>query len=311
MANPYVLNSAWSGESIDVDRKTVDSFYVEDPRLTMSIMIQPTVMQKIYQRHGVQLRGNGLFARFLHCFCPSTQGTRFIANPKCTWEHLPKFQARLKEILDMPVTNADGTPKERMILNLSPEAEQALVNFYNLIEFDLGQGQYLSDVKDGASKITENAVRIAGIFHFFEGHEGDISFLTMSNALQIAAYYMLEFKYIFGANNQIPVEVQDAMAIEQFLINMCLTSPGIISVPKNFILQKGPNHLRNDKARREAALNNLILNKKILTGKFQNTKHVLLNPAFFPIQNTHQQDFYQAPQVSSTYPLTPFRGGLV
>ena len=311
IANPYVLNSAWSGESIDVDRKTVDSFYVEDPRLTMSIMIQPNVMQKLYQRHGVQLRGNGLFARFLHCFCPSTQGTRFIANPKCTWEHLPKFQARLKEILDMPVVNADGTPKERMILNLSPEAEQALVNFYNLIEFDLGQGQYLSDVKDGASKITENAVRIAGIFHFFEGHEGDISFLTMSNALQIAAYYMLEFKYIFGANNQIPVEVQDAMAIEQFLINMCLTNPGKISFPKNLLLQKGPNHLRHDKVKREAALNVLILNNKVLIGEFQKTKHISLNPAFFPIQNNHQQSFIQAVQVSSPYPVATYGWGIV
>lgn len=310
MSNPYMLNDAWSGESIDVDRKTVESFYVENPRLTMSIMIQPAVMQKIHQRHGVQLRGNGLFARFLHCLCPSTQGTRFIASPNCTWESLPKFQARLKEILDMPVLNADGTPKQRTILSLTPEAEHALVNFYNHIEFDLGQGQYLSDVKDGASKITENAVRIAAIFHFFEGLEGDISLLTMSNALQIAEYHMHEFKFIFGSNNQIPVEVQDAMAIEQFLISMCLTNPGKISFPKNSLLQKGPNHLRHDKARRESALNVLIMNNKVVIGKIKDTKHISLNPTFFPVTNSQQQ-FNQPLQISQQYPVMSYELGIV
>ena len=311
MSNPYMLNDAWSGESIDVDRKSVESIYVENPRLTMSIMLQPTVMQEIYKKHGIQLRGNGLFARFLHCLCPSTQGTRFIANPTCTWVYLPKFQARMKEILDIPVVNPDGTPKQRSILNLSQEAEQALVDFYNRIEFDLGQGQYLSDVKDGASKITENAVRIAAVFHFFEGLEGDISLLTMTNALRIAEYHMHEFKFIFGANNQIPVEVQDAMAIEEFLIKMCLANPGKISFLKNSLLQKGPNHLRHDKARREAALNNLIMNNKIMIGQHKGTKHIALNPVFFPIQDNQQQPYIQTAQVSSPYSGARLGGGIV
>lgn len=311
MSNPYLLNDAWSGEPIDVDRKSVESIYVENPRLTMSIMLQPTVMQEIYKKHGVQLRGNGLFARFLHCVCPSTQGTRFIANPTCTWEYLPKFQARLKEILDMPVLNADGTPKQRTILSLTPEAEQALVNFYNRIEFDLGQGQYLSDVRDGASKITENAARIAAIFHFFEGIEGDISLLTMSNALLIAEYYMHEFKFIFGSNNQIPVEVQDAMAIEQFLIRMCKKNPGKISFPKNLLLQKGPNHLRHDRVRRESALNVLVMNNKVLIAKIEDTKHISLNPIFFPLTNIQQQSFNQPLQINQHYSARSYEPGIV
>jgi len=302
MSNPYLINSAWSGETIDFDRKTSESYYIDNPRLTMSTMIQPDVLEKIIRKHGNQLRANGFLGRNLHCNPTSTQGTRFIANPVCTWQHLPKLEARLTEILEMPLVNDDGTPKDRTLLKLSPDAEQVLLYFYNRVEYELGSGRILSDVKDAASKITENAARIAALFHFIEGLDGDIDALTMTNATHIAEYYLIEFKIIFGVDNQMPLVVQDAMALEKWICDIYRNHPKMTAFAKNDILQVGPNHLRHDKVRRDAAIDYLCANQRIQIAERNKKKWVLPNPVYFPIQTVVQQPMSpvapMAPQVS-------------
>ena len=61
-------------------------------------------------------------------------------------------------------------------LTMGPHAKKIWVQFYNSLETGLkpGLGQWI-DVKDIASKASENAARLAALFHLFEEKSGHIN----------------------------------------------------------------------------------------------------------------------------------------
>lgn len=95
------LNSLYSGGKIAVDRRTSDSFTLENVRLSISAMIQPAALEKFIKRKGEEARGSGFWARFLICQPQSSQGERqefFIKEFE--WPNVDKFTLRMREILD-------------------------------------------------------------------------------------------------------------------------------------------------------------------------------------------------------------------
>lgn len=111
-------------------------------------------------------------------------------------EHLPVFHSRLLEIVnDSIIRKGKG---ERMILRLSPQAEQLWISFYNRTESEMSEIGYLSNMKDYASKMAENMARIAALLHYFEGRNEDISIKAVEAAIQISAQYVDEYKRLFS-----------------------------------------------------------------------------------------------------------------
>jgi len=281
MRNHYLLNNSWGGASISVERKSCDPLYVDDPRLSIGIMIQPSVLEEQFRKNGNQLRGNGFLARTLISFPESTQGTRF--NQGSSWEHLPLLQARFAEILKTPIWDADGTTIPRKVLKLGSEAEARLNQFNKLIETDLYSGNFLSDVRDAANKITENAARIAALFHFFQGLEGDISYSTMDSACAFASFYMMEFKRLFGSHPRLPPEYQDSFDLEQCIIRHCVRNPYTQKIDRARISQMVTGAMREDKPRRDAAIQSLQFQGKVQVFEIGRKKVISLNPQYFPI----------------------------
>jgi hypothetical protein len=74
------LNKGWSGSMLSISRKASPSFTVDSPRLTISIMTQPSEMDKFMKKRGEESRGVGFLARFLVCAPWSTQGSRYMEN---------------------------------------------------------------------------------------------------------------------------------------------------------------------------------------------------------------------------------------
>ena len=54
------------------------------------------------------------------------------------------------------------------LMTFTPEAKAGWIDFYNVIEADLGEGGELRDVRDIASKTADNASRLAALFQYFE-----------------------------------------------------------------------------------------------------------------------------------------------
>jgi hypothetical protein len=135
--------------------------------------------------------------------------------------------------------------------------------------------------------------RLAALFHYFQGYEGDIGIDSVERASAICEWYLVEFKRLFGVHPEIPIEIQDANTLENWLVHFCNRYPGTSALAKNVIAQLGPNPLRKSKTRREAALYILATNSKIQIQFHGKTKWLALNPTFFPTQT-----YYPAPQIS-------------
>ena len=291
--NLGMLNKLWDGDPLHVKRKTTESFIVKDARLTISIMVQPKTFDNYLCKQGSLARDNGNQARFLVSQPYSTQGTRFIQNTNPSWLNLIAFQNRLSEILNSTKLEASQSPPDRTMLKFLPEAQLRWMNFYNRVEADLITGGYLEDVKDGASKIGDNLARIAALLHYFEGNEGDISLATMNRAVAICEWYLHEFKRLFASAPEVPIEILDAETLETWLVNFIRRYPWGGEIRKNVIAQLGPNQLRANKLRREAALYVLSTQDKIRQVQRGKTKLVLLNPVFFPITQPQHGQYQQ------------------
>lgn len=93
-------NSAWDGARVlAFDRAGDTHVVVRNPRVTLSVMVQPRVLMAYIERHGEIARGSGFWARNLVASPTSTQGFRFVNFIDNTWHELPKFHQRIAALL--------------------------------------------------------------------------------------------------------------------------------------------------------------------------------------------------------------------
>ncbi|MEK8097110.1 DUF3987 domain-containing protein [Morganella morganii] len=160
------LNSVWDGVPFQVERKTGDSFIIDDGRITLSVMVQKAVFDSYMKRQGDKARGSGFFARCLPVFISdslSTRGTRFISDTPVYRYSLTPFHERIIEIIN----RAPGDNK--VMLSFSAQAQTEWNAVYNYIEEQMAPGMPYYQVSDCASKLANNIARLAALFSFFCG----------------------------------------------------------------------------------------------------------------------------------------------
>lgn len=245
-------NALWSGDSITVDRASVESYQLTDSRLTLSIMLQESAFKEYMGRRGEISRGSGLWARCLVCRPESTQGTRTIRDGSISWEKCNYFSARISELLIQNRALLESPEKERSVVYFSPEAKDRWRSVFNDIERGVREGGRFEQVKDHASKLADNIARVAALLHFFEGCEGDISCKVLDLAIDVCCWYSDQFFQIFVPPPQEDIDADDLVS---WLRSHFGRSYG--EVRKNKILQYGPGKLR-EKHRLGRALDVLL-----------------------------------------------------
>jgi putative DNA primase/helicase len=274
MRNLALLNILWDGGTHSVGRRTSESFVVKGARLTVALQIQETTLRSFFDRAGGLARGTGFLARFLLAWPESTQGYRPFTEAPDAWPHLALFNRRLTDILEQPVPLTEEGTLEPVMLTLSPEAKAAWIAFHNAIEGELKAGGELYDVRDVASKTADNAVRIAALFHIFEGGIGPVSLDAFEGASQIAAWHLTEARRFFG-EIAIPEEMVDAAKLDAWIIEHCCRHRSD-SIDKRYVRQHGP--LR-DGTRLAAALTELVEMDRLRIEKDGRKTILSLNPA--------------------------------
>ncbi len=234
-------NRLWGGATIQVDRAK-KSLIVEDPRLTISVMMQPGALHRYFDRKGEQAREEGFFARFNFCSPPSTQGTRFIYNPVTSWQHLPVFQARIRELADANV-GQEGEPVEKITLSFTPQAQRRWIGAHNDIEAGVSPGREFFNVKDYAAKLADNVARLAALFHYFDGNEGQISLDTLERAITVQIWFANEYLRLFSPS-QMPQEQLDANNLEIWIAQYVKRIGLLLNIKRNYILQCAPVRAR-------------------------------------------------------------------
>ncbi|MGH8554576.1 MAG: DUF3987 domain-containing protein [Gammaproteobacteria bacterium] len=238
------LNRLWDGGAIHHDRKQAQSVHLEGRRLTVSLMVQPLVLRELTQRAGGLTRGSGFLARYLVAAPLSTMGARAYREAPPGMPRLSAFHRRIRELLDSPLPLDDQGRLSLPALRLSAGAFAVWREYHDAIERKLKPlGEY-ETVCDFAAKSAENAARIAGGIHVFEGAQGAIPHDTMQRATTLARWYLRE------ALRALEVLDEPQAWTDARLLDAWLAAAG--DSPTRDVLRLGPGPLR-DKARRDAA----------------------------------------------------------
>lgn len=194
-------------------------------------------------------------------------GSRFYKNPS----NMPKakvFNARIEQLLNMPLPLDDRQRLCPKILRLNEDAKKTWVNFHNEVEQEIAEIGEFCGIKDFAAKAAENAARLAGIFHIFDRENGDlISVETMQKGIGIMVWYLSEIKHVF-LNDCLSQENQDAKVLIDWLVKNNFRTYKIAD-----LLRNAPTKLRN-KQRRDDAISVLESHYYITVG----TSEIIINP---------------------------------
>lgn len=259
-SEPGLLNALWSGSDLQVDRRGSGAVTTKDPRLTISVMVQPGIFEKFNAQKGESFRDIGMFARFLIAKPFSTQGWRHSDGLEPSREKLEVFHDRVREILQISTSariNA-GEAHEYTCIKMSPEASEVwLRDGLNRVESMIAPGGAFFSIRDFAAKIGDQAARIAALLHLLsdDGH-CEISIDTMLKAISLMRHFESEFLNIFGQKPEQPEHIRDAIILFKWLEDQ-LWSRGVAWVFKNQIRQRCPSALRKN-GRFQRALDYLI-----------------------------------------------------
>lgn len=264
-----MMNKLWDGSEYRQRRKSVKGVAIRGRRVTVSIMVQQSIMEQLLDKGS---QGIGFIARFLFCEAESTIGSREITDeppedrattPSSENKALDRFNERITRILDYPLPVNDLGELEPPMLRLSREAWIIWRDFFNDVEKELAPFGELESVKDIASKSAENATRIATLLQIFDRgfNEADqIEGDYMQRGCVIAGWYLSEARSYFS-QMETPQDRKDAALLSRWLTEEAsrkqrngqpiMNSAGEVELVN--ILWGGPNSLRTAE-KRDAAL---------------------------------------------------------
>ena len=251
MRNLAALNQLWDGATLPVERRSSESFTVRGARLTMALQVQEATIRAFFANTKGLARGTGFLARFMVSWPASTQGTRNFTEAPANWPALATFNDRLTAILNRQAPIDDDGALTPAMLTLSPDAKAAWVSFHDAIESMLPTGGELYDVRDVASKTTDNAARLAALFHTFTGSIGPIDLEAMEAAASVTAWHLSEARRFLG-ELAMPAELANPARLEKWLIEYCKRE-GTDKVPTREVQRMGPGGLRDKATFMEAA----------------------------------------------------------
>jgi hypothetical protein len=178
-----------SGDTYQLDRKGRAPEYIERPALTLGLAVQPAVLREIGSRKN--FRGRGLLARFLYSVPDDLVGHRDSNAPPLDAGVALAYEERMGALIKELAAWDDP-----MVLILTDEARSANTAFLDRIEKRLlpdGDLGSVSILKEWASKLVGQAVRLAGLLHVADhdddAHRHPIELHTIQAAISIAERY--------------------------------------------------------------------------------------------------------------------------
>ena len=177
-----------SNDPMRIDRKGREPEYIESPCLTVSLSIQPHVLNGIMSNE--TFRGCGLSARFLYCIPKSKVGSRRFETNPIPDDVVKSYRDLIFGLLDLPQHS------EPTIINLSPEAYTIYAEYQD--DFEPRLTDDLANISDWAGKLRGAVLRIAGLLHLAKNcsyttpfdNNPLISCETINSAIEIGCYFI-------------------------------------------------------------------------------------------------------------------------
>ena len=281
-AKPGMLAQLWGGKNLSVDRISSASFMLTDPRLTISLSLQPGAFQRFMEKRGGIARDNGLLARFLTARAQSNVGFRLeTGGDTANWHGVTKFHQRLRELLHDSEQRFYEDHSEKRLLEFSPDARATWIQYANYVEVQMRPSGYYNGIQDIAARSAEQVARMAALLHYFCDVGGDINPHTVEQAIYYCDLYLMDALDLY-CPPAIPEEIADAMELDRWLRDR-FCNFGIFQHRKNDILRLVPGEMRSV-VRFDRALDILCLagRVKVYQRPGNRTKYVELLRASLP-----------------------------
>lgn len=312
------LNQAWEGTSITIERRGLsEPLRIEKPCLSMTIGIQPEIMNNVFMEKGQETRDLGSFARFLMIKPPDQIGYRDVRKTEMDITELTKFQDHCEKMLDKTIDKNGELITKKMEVTFSPEARQLFQRYEQHIEESIRESGIYREVRDAAAKATRNAARMAAAFEVFEFERYVIQFETMEIAIHLMEWYMNEYRRIMTTPPKPTQEVADADILLPWLQQFSSRRNNRV-ILLNDIQKHAPNQLRN-KDRLHKALEQLTSKNKIFIGQIERITFIDmmnnypgLNPSLHEAIMAHRSRRNQKciyPTIGNTVWPLPWTGG--
>lgn len=245
----------WDGAKVERVRGGDGVNILYGRRLACHLMVQPGVASGFVNDR--EFADQGLLPRFLISMPDGRAGTRFRDDHAYRAEvakasrDIEPYYTSIHTLLHLPVrwvNEADRTlGVERDRLRFNPDARAAYVAYYNEIEGQMALHGPLSGIKGFASKVIEQAARIAGVITLVENPEATcITAGTLADAIILARYYCSEAVRLTQSGSISP-HLKDADDLRRWL----QTQTGDLMSLRQ-IYQYGPKAIRNSKVARAA-----------------------------------------------------------
>lgn len=219
-------------------------------RMTLLLQGQRVVLEQALT--DPLMNGQGFLARALIACPPDLRGHRVWDDAKRRNDspydnpHLIEYWSRCQSLLDpLPAnepTTAQGQP-QRIKMQWADGAEQVFCSHMQGIENRQANGQTLEYLKAYASRMAENASRIASLMAFFDGRK-IITIDDITRAFMLVEYSTAErLRYLDATPTG---EQNDSEKLSSWLVDKARgKNPPILN--KSFVSQNAPNTLRGKK----------------------------------------------------------------
>lgn len=252
------IASLFSGTAIRRPRATKENQVIEDIPLTMHLMFQPYLLASVYGDR--ELLDQGILPRILPVFPSSNIGNRPFRGVNSDDAGVrDDFHARCLDLLtEFSITRSDalmrtGSDPDENLLDLSAAAKGVLIDFYNEIEEQCGEGGKYAGIRSFASRAAENATRLGAIFTVFDDPQAQhMQTFAAESGCRLMRYYLAAYDHICETAAA-KKSAGEAVELGKWLYGA--VGPGGTSHDKH-LSQFGPSSFR-DLARRRSALEKL------------------------------------------------------
>jgi len=201
-ANIEVYLKGHKGDRLVVSRMSRPDIIVDNPRLTMGLMLQPGVLNGLTRDRN--FRDKGMTARFLYSLPPSKVGYQAHAPTPMRLSVVGKYVTNIKALMAMTTpTNSYGSSQPHRIV-FTEEAWQLHGKLHDVIQVNMRPDGALRHMADWGAKLLGNVVAIAGLLHVADCMSvvGDIEAPTLSRAWEIGKYFIKHSVAAFSAMGQ-------------------------------------------------------------------------------------------------------------
>jgi hypothetical protein len=187
------LSSLWGGDPIIRSRAGEgESFVLDNPRLSVHLMVQPIVAEKVLS--DPLMSGQGFLARLLIAWPVSLAGTRFYNHKDpSTHPDLVRYNAVMQALLERPKRMDENGDLLLDAIVPTEEAKGFWVDAYNTIEQSLAEPGELREIKATACKAAEQMARMAALITLIsDPNATSIPLAAMKHAGELIEYYLQE-----------------------------------------------------------------------------------------------------------------------